>query len=123
MNNRIRCFKYNYALEEIVQNFSSFQGFIKLSQDGESLNIINLKPNEKLKYVLEADPNIVKLEKKKFETEDQDVPSEYDEDDDQIELIEHLSSASCKVSEIKGFIYGGFSSRFWMLRKHIITTP
>ena len=89
MNNRIRCFKYNYALEEIVQNFSSFQGFIKLSQDGEYLNIINLKPNEKLKYVLEADPNIVKSEKKKFDTVDQDVPSEYDEDDDQIELIDH----------------------------------
>lgn len=29
------------------------------------------------------------------------------------------SSASCKLSEIRAFIYGGFSSRFWMLRKHI----
>lgn len=29
------------------------------------------------------------------------------------------SSASCKIEEIQSFIYGGFSSRFWMLRKHI----
>ena len=28
------------------------------------------------------------------------------------------SSASCHVSAIKGIIYGGVNSRFWMLRKH-----
>lgn len=28
------------------------------------------------------------------------------------------SFASCKIKDIKGFIYGGLSSRFWMLRKH-----
>lgn len=29
------------------------------------------------------------------------------------------SSASCLISEIEAFLYGGCSSRFWMLRKHI----
>ena len=29
------------------------------------------------------------------------------------------SSASCDISQIKSIIYGGISSRFWMLRKHI----
>ena len=29
------------------------------------------------------------------------------------------SNASCKLSEIRGFTFGGFSSRFWTLRKHI----
>ena len=29
------------------------------------------------------------------------------------------SSASCKLADITGIIYGGFSSRFWMLRKHM----
>ena len=33
------------------------------------------------------------------------------------------SSASCKLSEIKGIIYGGISSRFWMLRVHINSIP
>ena len=28
------------------------------------------------------------------------------------------SNVSCKLDDIKGFVYGGFSSRFWMLRKH-----
>lgn len=29
------------------------------------------------------------------------------------------SKASCKLKEITSFLYGGFSSRFWMLRKHV----
>ena len=29
------------------------------------------------------------------------------------------SSTSCKLSEIESIIYGGKSSRFWMLRKHL----
>lgn len=35
----------------------------------------------------------------------------------EFELVK--SSASCHISEINSFIYGGSSSRFWMLRKHI----
>lgn len=33
------------------------------------------------------------------------------------------SSVCCKVSDIKGFIYGGTTSRFWMLRKFYILKP
>jgi len=29
------------------------------------------------------------------------------------------SAASCEIDEIQAFIFGGTSSRFWMLRKHI----
>jgi hypothetical protein len=29
------------------------------------------------------------------------------------------SSASCYINQIKGIIYGGISSRFWMMRKHV----
>ena len=29
------------------------------------------------------------------------------------------SKASCNWSEVTGFIYGGMSARFWMMRKHI----
>lgn len=32
-----------------------------------------------------------------------------------------VSSSSCAISDIKGFVYGGLTSRFWMLRKHINT--
>ena len=33
------------------------------------------------------------------------------------------SSASCMLSDIKGIIFGGVSSRFWMLRVHINSIP
>ena len=29
------------------------------------------------------------------------------------------SKASCGMDEINGFLYGGMSARFWMMRKHI----
>ena len=32
-------------------------------------------------------------------------------------FYEVQSSASCKVEDITGVIYGGFSSRFWLSRK------
>ena len=31
------------------------------------------------------------------------------------------SSSSCEFSEIQSFTYGGTTSRFWMLRKHLIS--
>ena len=30
-----------------------------------------------------------------------------------------VSSSSCRLDDIQGFVYGGMTSRFWMLRKHI----
>lgn len=32
----------------------------------------------------------------------------------------HSSSSSCYISDIESFVYGPFTSRFWMLRKHIM---
>jgi hypothetical protein len=29
------------------------------------------------------------------------------------------SSTSCPISSIKGIVYGGFSTRFWIYRKHL----
>ena len=48
---------------------------------------------------------------------------DHDEDndgiDEEFDYKKVKSHASCNLDEIKGFLYGGFSSRFWMLRKHI----
>ena len=33
------------------------------------------------------------------------------------------SFASCDISDIEGFVFGGFSSRFWTYRKHINSMP
>ena len=42
-------------------------------------------------------------------------------DDDMYEYSK--SSASCYLSQINNIIFGPMSSRFWMLRKHINSTP
>lgn len=39
--------------------------------------------------------------------------------DERMSMRRELSKCSFKVADIKSFTYGGFSSRFWILRKHI----
>lgn len=63
--NKIRCFKYNYSLDKQVQNFECYNAFIILSSDYQHLTFINRKPNEKTKYILEGDPELVQQERLK----------------------------------------------------------
>lgn len=56
IGNRIDCVKYNYSLEKKVQNFSTFDGQIQLSEDGKYLYIYNRKPVENDLYIEERDP-------------------------------------------------------------------
>lgn len=39
--------------------------------------------------------------------------------DDRLSFKRSKSGASCKIDDIESFVYGGFSSRFWLMRKHI----
>ena len=57
MKDPIKCVKYNYSLEEEIQNQLQFDGTIQLSEDGQELIIINKKPNTNPEYILEADPH------------------------------------------------------------------
>jgi len=41
------------------QNFESYPAFFQLSKDYEYLKITNMKPNEKVNYILEADEELV----------------------------------------------------------------
>ena len=69
------------------------------------------------KYVLEADPNEVEKIVRKFKenpTLDEDIAQK---EDGSFRYVQ--SSASCNFSKVKGIVYGGISSRFWMLRKHM----
>ena len=45
--------------------------------------------------------------------------TELDEEIDDMNFKERESSGSCKVADIQNILFGGVSSRFWMLRKHI----
>lgn len=134
MTNKISCFKYNYAFEEVVQNFNSYQSYIQLSPDGEELIIVNRKPREKLEYIHEEDPKVVEevrnqyMNRKRRETNHPDVtndylPTELDEELDELEFQDIKSSASCRLEDIVGFVYGGLTSRFWVHRKHINALP
>lgn len=38
-------------------------------------------------------------------------------------IVLEKSRSSFKISELTGFVYGPFTSRFWMLRKHTIMMP
>ena len=82
----IKCKKYNYSLDDCVQNFKHFEAKITFNESLTDLLILNKKYDGR-------DSSWVK------------------------------SSASCPISEIKGILYGGISSRFWMLRKHINSIP
>ena len=39
--------------------------------------------------------------------------------DDRVSIKRQPSKATCLITDIKAFIFGGGSSRFWVLRKHI----
>jgi hypothetical protein len=51
---KILCFKYNQSLDAIVQNFSCYEGYIKIEGTDELL-IMCKKPINEPEYVLEAD--------------------------------------------------------------------
>ena len=56
----IKGFKYNYALDSIVQSVTSQKVSICLSKDDSFFTITNLKPADEVKYVLESDPTVIK---------------------------------------------------------------
>ena len=65
------------------------------------------------------------VKKNDKEKKDENEPFEIEEDleaDTQGEnkkFILKVSNSSCSFDDITGFVYGGVSSRFWILRKHI----
>lgn len=108
--------------------------------------ITNKKPVDNPEYILEADPEAVRNAQVAFKEEqaanvkrrthqsgishgescssEEDDGCERDEILNQEANVKHMynlkiSSSSCAIEDIRGFVYGGLTSRFWMLRKHI----
>ena len=46
------------------------------------------------------------------------MKNKYEYENNNPDFINKSSSGSCYVKDIKGIIFGGINSRFWMLRKH-----
>ena len=56
---RLMGFKFNYSLQEVVQNFRSFHMFIEFDRTVKWLTIYNRKPVDHTEHVLEADPETI----------------------------------------------------------------
>lgn len=52
-------FKFNYSLQEVVQNFRSFHMFVEFDRTVKWLTIHNRKPVDHTEHVLEADPETI----------------------------------------------------------------
>jgi hypothetical protein len=96
-------------------------------------------------YAKEADPEMIRKAQEKYKRRRSDtlmrlsyrLKKSIDENDGIVneemlqQEVHHLkrlklkrSLYSCNLNEIMGFIVGGISSRFWLLRKHInMMTP
>jgi len=63
----------------------------------------------------------IKSMRKKGDTRaDIDLLTEMEELEEKKEQYQlDRSAGSCKLKDIQGILYGGISSRFWLLRKHI----
>lgn len=47
MKNSIDCQKYNYAMDDVVQNFCYYRGHVKLTEEEDELEIWLKKPIER----------------------------------------------------------------------------
>ena len=112
----IPCTKYNYCLSEKDNSAeNTVMSIIRLSENGKELLLYNQYEIEPIRIK----ENLTHYTKGMFENEELRKKQEEEERNRVIEYSEKLSNSSCKVADITGFIYGGFSSRFWMLRKQI----
>jgi hypothetical protein len=103
---------------------------LRLSQNGEKLIIQKVKVPVKTgeKKAEDLDNTIDKIIKCQLHLEGCDGHSEHQvEDEDSCEEVHHLmaekNEKECgrafEIADITNIMYGGLSSRFWMLRKHI----
>ena len=101
---------------------TQYRSRIFLSADETELVILNQKPvlRQDEKVEVDIDAALQKGMRKEELNELIDNDSDGDGlDDDDIEFVCTKSRTSCSITDIKSFLYGGFSSRFWMLRKHV----
>ena len=119
MDQKFHCRKYNYNMDIKVQNYEHQKAYIKIENKGKYFALYNSKISEKMNYILEADPAV--LEEKRIEHKSMKKIKYGDdvEKDPDVSIRHTKSSASCSIKDIQLITFGGFSTRFWALRKHI----
>lgn len=96
---------------------------MELSKDNKYIRITNRKPVDHTKYILEADKELISIEldkqhEKIYELEQKKTGFSAAEQDKDPDFNNKTSSSGFWVDDIQMITFGGFSSRFWMLRKH-----
>ena len=104
--------KYNYTFDESTKCPGTQEGVIQISSDEQELIITNHIAIQKRDEV-NLDYKLGMFELQALQKKQEKInkrPKKH---------ICKKSKASCRVADITGFIYGGMSARFWMMRKHI----
>ena len=110
-NNKIEFIKYRNSLIDINSSVNISPSAIQLSQDGQKFNIYT----KKFKYSL--DEPLTGYSNKYGSYHDYlDLVAEQQRKAKEFTWKFHYN-ATFKISDVKGFIFGGFSSRFWSFRK------
>ena len=123
----IECKKYHYSLDKRTQQLTTLNSMLYLSEDERKFIVINKKPKLKAKTEKkeEEDDGTVMGASSKVRQELLGEQPDSDEVQDvrEFDMEESESKAGCYIKNISGFVFGGFHSRFWMLRKHINSLP
>ena len=120
---KIHCIKLNHSLDSETQNFASFNAFFELTENFTEFELYNLKPQQVNGKVVEQLVKDGKLCTPAQCSEHGVFRMDADLLQDPNLFTKQKSTTSCRLSDIQGFIYGGFNSRFWMLRKYLIQKP
>ena len=87
---------------------------MRLSPEGEELLIHNLKPNLHPEYTNEVDrEEIARMRIERLGSKAagllgaQHLPTEVSDDEENLTFDKTISAATCKISQIKSFVFGG----------------
>lgn len=58
--------KFNHSFDSDVQRFTQFDGYITIDPKTKFIEFTNKKPNSNPTYILEADPQEVEKQQKKY---------------------------------------------------------
>ena len=126
---QIKCEKYNYTLEERYQNQTSYTSQMTLSKNKDELLVFIFKPQGRRMYSQNDCSH--RHQEVKSARYNMDKHSKFlaakEEEYKQLQLNENFayerikSKTSTPIKDISAFLFGPSGSRFWLLRKHIIS--
>lgn len=145
--NKITLMKLNHSVDSQTQRFEYLSSYLQLSKDLDYLSIYNKKPIDQPIHILQMNEAELFAQKQKYYANKMaDIKRKYSgflkfdvvlsPEEAEMQGIEHdvcleyqldylkairldKSDSSCFISEIEGFVFGPFTSRFWVMRKHM----